>query len=136
MKGLNNSIKRNKVFAHLVHLKADIIFVQETHLRTTEALKLKRKWMGDIFLSGFNSKSRGTAIIIRKCRPWVSNAVILDKNGRFTIVSVQLLNKQVILACVYAPNWDDSDFVNNFFSSLPEIDNHLLIIGGDINCVI
>ncbi len=41
----------------------------------------------------------------------------------------------MILACVYAPNRDDPKFINKFFSSLPYLDTHWLILSGDFNCV-
>ena len=39
------------------------------------------------------------------------------------------------MACVYAPTWDDDKFISSFFSSLPKVDDHYLIIGGDFNLV-
>lgn len=40
--------------------------LQETHLTDTEHLKLKRDWVGQVFYSSYNSKSRGVAILINK----------------------------------------------------------------------
>lgn len=37
---------------------------------------------------------------------------------------------------LYAPNWDDSQFFIKLFSTIPNIDSHALIIGGDFNCAI
>lgn len=51
-----------------------------------------------------------------------------DSNGRFVIVTGTLCEKQVILVSVYSPSWDDYNFVS--------LDSHLLIMGGDMNCVI
>lgn len=59
-----------------------------------------------------------------------------DSNGRYVIVSGALYEKQVILVSVYAPNWDDHNFVSSLFASIPDLDSHLLIMGGDMNCVI
>lgn len=39
------------------------------------------------------------------------------------------------MACVYAPMWDDDNFITSFFSSLPKVDDHYLIIGGDFNLI-
>lgn len=47
VKGINNSIKRSKVFAHLKRLNADIIFLQETHLQNKDHYKLKHNWCND-----------------------------------------------------------------------------------------
>lgn len=47
-----------------------------------------------------------------------------------------LYGKQVILASVYAPNWDDHKFVTSLFSTIPNLDSNLLIMEGDMNCVL
>lgn len=46
-----------------------------------------------------------------------------------------LFNTPLILANVCAPNWDDSAFFSNFLHSVPGIDTHLLIFGGDMNTI-
>ena len=51
------------------------------------------------------------------------------------MVSGRLFQLPVILVCVYAPNFDDSQFMATLLSSLPNMDMHYLILGGDINCV-
>ncbi len=38
---MNNSVEAGKVLLHLQHLKADIMFLQETHLRTADLLCIK-----------------------------------------------------------------------------------------------
>lgn len=66
VKGLNGPVKRGKILSHIKNLKTDIAFLQETHLRNSDQLRLKRHWVGQIFHSSFNTKARGTAIIIHK----------------------------------------------------------------------
>lgn len=39
-----------------------------------------------------------------------------------------------MLANVYAPNTDDVGFLERFFSSLPDLSSHSLILGGDLHC--
>lgn len=57
-----------------------------------------------------------------------------DPNGRFIIVSGKLGDVKVVLANVYAPNYDDAGFFKKFFSSLPDLSSYALILGGDFNC--
>ncbi len=52
------------------------------------------------------------------------------------IVAGRLLDKQVILVNIYAPNFDDSNFFSRVFTSIPISDDYALIIGGDFNCVL
>lgn len=42
----------------------------------------------------------------------------------------------MVLVKVYAPNWDSADFITNLCSSIPKLDSHFLVFGGDLNCVI
>ena len=51
------------------------------------------------------------------------------------MVSGRLFHLPVILVCVYAPSFDDSPFMATLLSSLPNMDTHYLILGGDLNCV-
>ena len=64
--GLNAALKRTKVMTYIKNLNADVILLQETHLLKTDHRKLNRPWIGQLFHSQFNCKTRGTAILIRK----------------------------------------------------------------------
>ena len=75
-------------------------------------------------------------ILIHKSVPFAASETIADPNGRFVIVVGRLHTSPVILACVYAPNWDDFQFMYKFLSSIPHLDTHQLILSGDFNCVI
>lgn len=120
---------------HLKHLRGDIFFLQETHLCTSEVQRIKRPWIEHVFHSRFPVRARGAAILIHKNVPFELENSIEDPNGRFVIISGRLCNMPVIMACVYAPTWDDDKFITGFFSSLPKVDDHYLIMGGDFNFV-
>ena len=135
MRGLGGQIKRSKVFSHLKSLSADVVFLQETHLRIDDHMRLRKPWVGHIFHSNFNSKSRGTAILIHKRIKFTPEHVYCDSGGRYVIVSGKLFQTPVVLANIYAPNWDSPDFISTMFSNLPNLDTHHLILGGDFNCV-
>lgn len=66
VKSLNHPVKRKSVLLHLKQLKVGIAFLQETHLRKIDHFRLKCDWVGQLYHSNFNSKSRGTAILIGK----------------------------------------------------------------------
>lgn len=136
VRGLGGQIKRNRVLSHLKHLSADIVFLQETHLRTDDHGRLRKPWVGQIFNSNYNSKSRGTAILIHKRIRFAPDHIFSDTGGRYVIVSGILYQTPVVLVSVYAPNWDSPGFLNNLCSHLPNLDTHHLILGGDFNCVV
>lgn len=128
VKGLNSPIKIGRIFAHLKKLKSEIIYLQETHLRIVDHLRIRKSWVGQ-------GKARGTAILIHKSIQFTASASIADPQGRYVVVSGILYNVPVILVNVYAPNWDDVSFINKLVSLLPDLNTHLMIFGGDINCV-
>lgn len=135
MRGLNGPVKRAKVFQHLKLLSADIVFLQETHLKINYHTRLRRPWVGQVFHSVLDSKARGAAILISKKIQFIPESIVPDCNGCFIMVSGRLFHLPVILICVYAPNFDDSQFMTTLLSSLPNMDTHYLILGGDLNCV-
>lgn len=136
VRGMGGQIKRSRVFSHLKSLSSDIMFLQETHLRTSDHTRLRKQWVGQVFHSSFNSKSRGTAILIHKRVMFLAEQVLSDPEGRFVIVSGILFQTPVVLVNVYAPNWDNPTFMSMLFSKIPNLDTHHLIFGGDLNCVI
>lgn len=89
-----------------------------------------------MYHSQFNAKSRGCAILINKNIPFVVSRFETDGKGRFVIVSGELFNKPITLVNLYAPNWNDSQFFIKLFSTIPAIDTHSLILGGDFNCIL
>lgn len=134
VKGLNHPVKRRRVFSHIKQLKAAIIFLQETHIRNSDNSRLMRGWAGQQFHSAFQAKARGVSILINLNTAFQHHKVLPDPNGRYIIVIGHLYNMPVVLANVYAPNIDDAEFFESFFSSLPDLSSHSLILGGDFNC--
>lgn len=72
--------------------------------------------------------------MVHKSVPFVSSSTILDPNGRYAIVTGHIHSTKLILANIYAPNWDDENFFRNLFSRIPDMSSHLLVLGGDFNC--
>lgn len=135
VKGANQPTKINKIISHLQDLKGDIVFMQETHLPTGQIMRLKRSRFSEVYHSKFSARARGAAILIQNNIPFEADDVITDLNGRFVIVSGTLCHTKVVLASIYAPNWDDEQFVSKIFTSIPNIETHHIIIGGDFNFV-
>lgn len=104
VKSLNHPVKFKKIFSHLKQLKADIAFLQETHIRLIDRHRLNRGWSGQIYQSNFHSKARGVAIMISKNIPFIVSGVQTDSAGRYIIVIGKLYSLPVILACIYGPN--------------------------------
>lgn len=135
-RGLNGTLKRNKIMAHINSLGAEVMFLQETHLKNQDHIRLRKNWISHIFHSSFNYKSRGVAILIRKNTSFTLTNSVLDPNGRFAIITGKLCNTLVVLVNVYAPNNDDEEFIQSMILSIPNLHDHCLIMGGDFNFVL
>lgn len=131
VRGLGKPTKLNKVLSHLDILGAQIAFIQETHLTISDHTKIRKRWVSQSFHSLFNNKARGVAILIHHSAPFIPSNIIADRNGRHVIISGMLYETPLMLANVYAPNHHDEQFFVNLFYSLPSIDSHKIIIGGN-----
>ena len=134
VRGFHTSSKQIKIINHLMKLKADICFLQETHLTDTELQHLHFKQFDKIFSSTFNSKQRGVSILINKNIPFKLNSSTTDPEGRFVIINISINQLTLTLVNVYGPNNDDPAFFHNLFSLLNNSSN--LIIAGDFNTVL
>jgi len=136
VRGLGHAIKRAKVFSHLKSLSADVMYLQETHIRPTREKMLKCSWVGHIFQSTFSSKARGVAILIRKTVPFRHVSTLSDQNGRYIMVTGYIYSFHVTLLNVYGPNFDDPTFFAKIFNLLSDSADSHVILGGDFNCVL
>ena len=72
VKGLGNNIKYGKVFSHLKSLKADILFLQETHTIKITEYKLKPNWISQVYHAPFTTGARGVAILFSNTIPFLT----------------------------------------------------------------
>lgn len=91
--------------------------------------------MGHLYHSNFSARARGAAILIHRSIPFELANVLSDPNGRYVLITGKLRDVPIVMASIYAPNWDDDKFISNFFSSIPDIDRRHVIIGDDFNFV-
>uniref|UniRef100_H3A1Q3 exodeoxyribonuclease III n=1 Tax=Latimeria chalumnae TaxID=7897 RepID=H3A1Q3_LATCH len=124
--GIRHPIKRKKILSTLRAKWYDLAFLQETHLVAKEAAKLHQSCVGQ------NSKSRGTAILIRKNLPINILSDYADPEGHFNILEARLDGQHVLFVCVYAPNKDDLEFFCHLIGKVGEFGD-VPVIGGSLN---
>lgn len=129
-----NVVKRDKVFRHLKSFSADVIFLQETHIRATEQRKLRNSWISQVYQSSFTSHARSVAILFRKNIPFQLTSLTTETNGRYIMVSGTINSLPLTFLNVYGPNIDDPNFFKAVFHLLPDASSSNIIIGGDLNC--
>lgn len=79
--------------------------------------------MGHLYHSKFSARARGSAIFIHRSVLFELTDVVSDPNGRYVIITGKLRDVSVIMASIYAPNWDDNMFISKNVSAIPDIQN-------------
>lgn len=135
--GLGNPIKRSKVLTKFKKEKADIIFMQETHLSQQEHEKLKRFGFKNTYYNSYeHSHRRGIAILVANKFKFELYKEIKEKDGRYLIVKGKIEEELITLVNVYAP----PDTSKLFFKSLMDVivleAEGICICGGDFNVVL
>lgn len=110
VRGLNSQVKRAKVFSYLRSISADIIFLQETHIKHGEQNRLKCNWISQFFQSTFSCRARGVAILFRNSVLFKHISTLTDPNSRYVLVTGLIASKHFTFLNLYAPNYDDSAF--------------------------
>ena len=109
--GLNTPKKRDRVITKLKRDKAQIIYLQETHLKKVEHDKLKRYGYRHVYSGLFRGgPRRGVTIMISNQLQFEYEKEIRDGEGRYIIVKGKLDNVKVTLVNVYAPPDCDKNF--------------------------
>lgn len=134
--GMNNPVKRSKVLAKLKKEKAQVLFLQETHLPQQEHEKLKRFGFRNTFYSSYRpSQKRGVAILITNAVQFECLKEVRDNEGRFVLIKGKLENSMVTMINVYAPPESTKCFFKTLFDTIAIETEGILICGGDFNVV-
>lgn len=136
VRGIHHPVKRKKILTYLKKEGVKIAFLQETHLRDTEHIKLKREWVGQVLFSSFASNSRGVCILIHKSLPFKVEKCIQDVGGRYVIVKGLLFGKYITLMNMYCPPNHPPEIITKAVAQFAEVECELAIIGGDFNCLL
>jgi exonuclease III len=139
-RGLCNCTKKANLFHwldkhHKVHEK--IMFIQETHVTKDKESWWSKTWHGPKFFSNGTSRSKGVAILLPKCLEYTLHSEILDPNGRYVVLKLEIDNIMYGFINGYAPTSDMLEDQLAWLESITVILENLgdvqIIFGGDIN---
>ena len=127
VRGLGKLVKLKRVLNRLKCLKSKIVFLQETHFRSSGTQALVKRWPGQIFDASYSTSARGVAVLIHRSIPFQMVKVIGDTYGRYIIVQGTILTQKINLMNVYGPNEDNPSFFENLFLTVAALDGiHIL----------
>ena len=138
VQGLRGDVKRRTLFRYFHnHCKNSIIFLQETHCSPNIEKTWRNEWGADIKFCHYANNSRGLCILFPNNLDYSVENDIVDKEGRFLILSVKIGDKRFVLANVYAPTknheTDQCEFLDTFRSKMVDFIGENILIGGDFN---
>ena len=137
-RGLRAEKKRRELYTYLCNKNCDIMCLQETHSTMDDENLWQLQWGGKILYAHGTSQSKGVCILIS--RKVEQNVKILesncDPNGRYIIAVLQIGERIVVLANVYAPNQDDPNFFQQLIQNIARTNQAEIILLGDFNLVL
>lgn len=136
VQGLQNFHKRGRTRTWINCQKANIVFLQETHFTENMTRNLNLEWDSWEMINSYGtSSSRGCSIIIKKSNNYEVIDFIVDENGRYVFVNIEICNHMLTLVNVYAPN--DNRQRNAFYKKVNTLIQEktlgLVVMGGDFN---
>ena len=136
VRGLRDRTKRCDILDRAKQRHADIILLQETHWIETDYTDIRDDWNIEVLISGNSTASRGTAILLNKTFEYKIHKTIMDENGRYSIIDIEItLIGRVTICSVYSPNENIEPFIEELFEKINSINNVFHIIGGDWNMI-
>lgn len=139
VRGLNERVKRRKVFRWIKNSKVDICFIQEAHSTQNLEKIWRSEWGGTILFSHGSNRARGVAVLIKPGLDFTLIELNQDQTGRYIILDAKIQDKSFKLVNLYAPNSEDDQ--TNFYRHLRKKLSHKLevqdniILGGDWNVI-
>ena len=136
VRGLQNHIKRKRLFHKIRLNKYGVFFLQETHSTQSNEQLWIAEWGGKGVLHSYGSSARGTGILFNSrltvniLDQWV------DTEGRTVIVKVTIDEIDYVFANIYAPNRDNPDYFTKIFSEIDKMGGENVVVGGDYNLVL
>ena len=131
--GLGDKDKRQETFHYLHRKHYSIIFLQETHSMKNSEKLWNSTWGKKIWFVHGTSGARGVAILFAPEIDITVHNVIACPKGRFLIMYVTYNAMKILLVNVYAPNRDDTLFLQSLFRQVDSFSPDYKLIAGDFN---
>ena len=133
VRGLNDNLKRRRVFRYMKLHKVDVCMLQETHCTNKSETIFSNMWGNKCVFAHGASNCRGVALLFsKKCAKNVSD-IRRDIDGRFVLCKLQVGEYTYCIANIYAPNDDSPNFFGEIFNHVRELDCVFQVMGGDFN---
>ena len=131
------NLKRGKMFLTFsanMKQSGNIFLLQETHWKTGAENVIRSQWGFECIVAGPDCASKGVAVLFENNFEYKIHNILKDDEGRYILIDIEMLNKRLTLANLYAPSsGDHPEFFDKVINEVVSMDNELIVIGGDWN---
>lgn len=116
-------------------MNADIVLLQETHLKASNLSVIKISKFQTQFLAPGSSKSRGVVILVANSLRFYCHQPECDPLGQYIFAKGMLERQTCTIGSIYAPNVRQLPFLEETLLKLSHFQEGHVIIGWDFNYV-
>ena len=93
---------------------------------------MRSQWGCECVVAGHDSGGKGVALLFKNNFGYKIHNIFKDNEGLYILIDIEMLNKRITLASIYAPSGGDHpEFFYTLMREVVNMDNGLIIIGGD-----
>ena len=136
VRGIGDDAKRREMFNWLRAKKFSIYMIQEAHCTENKSHVWRVEWGYQAIFSSCTSARAGVGILFNNNFNLKLLKTFSDPEGRFLIIDIEVDERKITLANIYAPNEDNPCFFMKVYDHLLDFNCEEVIIGGDFNLVL
>ena len=88
----------------------------------------------ECIVAGPDWASKGVAVLFKNNFEYKIHNILKDDEGRYILIDIEMLNKRLTLANLYAPSsGDHPEYFDKVINEVVSMNNELIVIGGDWN---